>query len=64
MILDVGKLVTMTKIVYSDKFTNGKKISNLIVGKIPYTSKQNILVEIQNLIYQRILTNIIKQLRI
>ena len=36
-------------IVYSDKFTNGKKISNLIVGKIPYTSKQNILVEIQKL---------------
>ena len=52
-------------IVYSDKFTNGKKISNLIVGKIPYTSKQNILVEIQkNLTYQRILTNIIKQLRL
>ena len=63
MILDAGKISYNDEIiVYSDKFTNGKKISNLIVGKIPYTSKQNILVEIQKLTYQRTHTNIINMI--
>ena len=36
-------------IVFNDKFTNGKLISNLLVAKVPYVSKQNILVEILKL---------------
>ena len=36
-------------IVFNDKFTNGKLISNLVVGKVPYVSKQNILVEVLKL---------------
>ena len=36
-------------IVFNDKFTNGKLISNLLVGKVPYVSKKNILVEVLKL---------------
>ena len=33
-------------IVFSDEFTNGKQISDLLVGKLPLYSKQDILVEV------------------
>ena len=36
-------------IIFNDKFTNGKLVSNLLVGKVPYVSKQNILVEVLKL---------------
>lgn len=35
--------------IFSDEFTNGKAISNLLVAKVPYTSKQDILVEVLQL---------------
>ncbi|MAD30212.1 MAG: DUF4249 family protein [Flavobacteriaceae bacterium] len=36
-------------IVFDDEFTNGKSISKLLVGRVPYETKQNILVEVINL---------------
>lgn len=36
-------------IVFDDEFTNGKNISKLLVGRVPYETKQDILVEIINL---------------
>ena len=33
-------------IIFSDEFSNGKQISDLLVGKLPLYSKQNILVEV------------------
>ena len=33
-------------IVFDDKFVNGKLVSNLLVGKLPYVSKQDIYVEL------------------
>ena len=35
--------------IFSDEFANGKPISNLLVAKVPYTSKQDILVEVLQL---------------
>ena len=32
--------------VFDDEFTNGNKISNLLVGKLPYFSKQDVLIEL------------------
>lgn len=36
-------------IVFNDEFTNGKNISKLLVGRVPYETKQDILVEVINL---------------
>jgi hypothetical protein len=35
--------------IFSDEFANGKPISNLLVAKVPFTSKQDILVEVLQL---------------
>lgn len=35
--------------IFSDEFTNGKTVENLLVAKVPYTSKQDILVEVLQL---------------
>ncbi len=35
--------------LFEDEFTNGKKISNLLVGRVPFYSNQDILVEILQL---------------
>ena len=32
--------------VFDDEFTNGKIVSNLLVGKLPYISKQDVLIEL------------------
>lgn len=35
--------------IFSDEFTNGKSVENLLVAKVPFTSKQDILVEVLQL---------------
>ncbi|MEK9750332.1 MAG: DUF4249 domain-containing protein [Flavobacteriaceae bacterium] len=35
--------------IFSDEFTNGKSVENLLVAKVPFTSKQDVLVEVLQL---------------